>query len=168
MDKIVQPYLLQRAKAQEFKPDLKTGDYLKFDYMGSAEFEFGAIPRFQRNINDKLSKLRPFKVPIADGTELWILCEVDQAYDYSKMIEDLYAGKLRTKESTGFNRKEVLYVGKKRTALYDQPHAPFSNDVWFDLDNELIIARNEQTLLNLKQTIANSVRYMDEQQKARR
>lgn len=160
-----QPYLIQRAKALEFKPELLTGDYLKLDYMGAAEFEFGAIPKFQRAVNAKLDKLRPFKVPIADGTEMWILSTLEDSYEYSQKIEDLYAGKFRLKEPPRFTAKETLFVGKKRTPLYDAPHAPFEFDVWFDLDNELILARNEQILLNLIKTIPNSVRYMDGQKK---
>lgn len=160
------PYLVQRCSVKTgFHSGLKTGDYLKLDYMGSSEFEWGAIPKFQREILPKLALLKQ-GVVVHGGYTLYFLAPLDQHTDYAQILKDLIDRKTRTKESLHMDFKETIYVGKKQTPMYDQPHAPYSVTVWFDLDNQLIFARDPKVLENLLITIPNSVRFMDAQKGA--
>ena len=47
------PYLIQRGKfeSRDFKEGIDS--ILKFDYMGSSEFEWGALPKSLQAIRDK-------------------------------------------------------------------------------------------------------------------
>jgi hypothetical protein len=95
--------------------------------------------------------------------KLYFLSEINQAEEYCKILENLIDNKISLKEPIHLAWKETLYVGKKQKPMYDQPHAPFSVDTWLDLTNNLIFARNPQTLTNLLITIPNSVKFMDSQ-----
>ncbi len=160
-----EPWLVQRCKAEKFSPTLRTGEYLKLDYMGSSEFEWGAIPQFQRDMLEKLSSLVISSITHS-GMTLFYASTKDQVEQYGNILKDLIDGKFRMKERSGIKEKETLYVGAKRTAMYDQPHAPYSTDVWLDLTNGLFFARTEEAVKNLFTTIPNAVRYMDQQAKA--
>lgn len=161
------PWLIQRCSVKApFDSNLKTGDYLKLDYMGSAEFEFGAIPKFQREIHPKLDRLHIFEYTHHDGVKLYFWCELEQKDAYTAVVQKLMSKSIRLKESMHLDFKETLYVGKNRKPMYDQPHAPFTTTVWFDLTNNLVIARDRQVLHNLLTTIPNSVRFMDQQKGA--
>lgn len=162
------PYLLQRCtteKLHKFDPSLVTGKYLRLDYMGSSEFEWGAIPQFQRDLYNRLIDMKHYRV-IHKGITLFFWCDnLDKVSIYSQFIRDLIDKKTQTKERVGFDAKETLYVGKNKTALFNAPHAPYEHDVWFDLTNTTIIARHVDVLDNLRKTIGNSIRYMDNQKR---
>lgn len=161
-----QIYLLQRAKVnpeinQEVSK-LKTGEYIRLDYMGSAEFEFGAIPNFQKNINKSLSKLQNYSVT-HNNQALWFMCLPEEKDEYSNLLIQVLENKVRLKERSGFDQREPLEGTTKRNKkvyTYDSPKAPFSYSVWFDLDNNRVVARNEDVLNNLRKTIPNSVASM--------
>lgn len=162
--KIRVPWLIQRCKADEFKPTMKTGDYLNLDYMGSAEFEFGSIPQFQRDVNSRLKNLVEFSHE-HNGMTLYFLAEKGQEVEYEKILNQLIDGSIRLKERSGIKEKETMWVGpkNKQKPIYDDPKAPYRFDVWFDLYNAIIFSRSPEILKNLRLTIPNSVKYMDAQ-----
>ena len=68
------PYLVQRLKARKDPATDKTGitRFFEFDYMGAAEFEFGAIPRAKKALQEILSKEKVNPVEITqDGHTVW-------------------------------------------------------------------------------------------------
>ena len=164
--RVVQPWLLQRCTVREGRDPqtLKTSEYLDLDYMGSAEFEFGSIPEFLRKMANRSPQLIP-QQHTHNGETLYFFSSAIQAELYCKVIEDLLDNKCRMKERSGIREKETMYIGKgkKEKAVFDHPDAPYKFNVWFDLSNNVIIARSPEVLTNLKVTIRNSVQYMDEQ-----
>lgn len=140
-------YLLQRGHVDQFwKPDekIKTGDYIKFDYMGASEFEWGALPKFQREINARLGtfKIYPY---VHKGERYFYACMPSQQEEYSLNLYGVLTGLIKMKCSGRFDTQ--------------------STNVWFDMTNMVLLARSESTMRNLFMTIPNSVRYMDEQQR---
>lgn len=102
-------YCIQRCSEREkFTMSTRKGVdlILSFDYMGSAEFEFGALPatfKLFRELalrNDlvlnKTSELRTF----ADKPFWYIMPKSWVPTDFEKQLVDLTLGKTRTKEST--------------------------------------------------------------------
>lgn len=156
------PYLIQRCRAKEIKKHwldtLRTGEYLDLDYMGSSEFEFGAIPKFQREVNAKLKDMAIFTCE-HNGVTLYYLAAPSQEQAYAQVLRDLIDDKLRLKERSGLKDRETNYQAKR--PVFDDPKMPFKYDTWLDLCNGVVIARQPQILKNLKKTIPNSVQYMD-------
>ena len=138
------PYLLQRCKTKNFEPSLLTGEYLRLDYMGSAEFEWGAVPKFQREINKIIDSLEIFTFHYGLDRFHFFAKNKEDALTYENYLTLIMAktGEIRLKERASFDQKDL--------------------DVWLDLENLTIIARKKDVLRNLKKTIANSVKYMDE------
>lgn len=145
------PFLIQRCfvlpndlrKAES----LMTGGYVKLDYMGSSEFEWGAIPKFQRDVFSKITKLEVNKIS-HNGVQLWFASEKNEVKEYGEYLKQLIDDKIRLKEGSGLAKGNFR---EKET------------NCWFDLTNNLFFARDEKTINNLFKTIPNSVRFMDSQ-----
>src|SRR5580692_1422841 len=105
-----QPYLVQRGKFKN-SPKIEGVDSLiDFDYMGSAEFEYGALPKALKEICAVLPELTFNKTDIKAGDKhLWFLCkeeDVSELIDFwNKAIKDRFAVKT----------KELLWYGKDHT-----------------------------------------------------
>lgn len=148
--KIRKVWLLQRAKAKTFNKNIMTGDYLSLDYMGASEFEWGAIPKFQRDTNARLPNMIIDSVTNC-GKTLFFACEPDQVVDYKDELSNLLAGRRPLKESARIDSKWI-----------DPNDLP---DTWLDITNNCFISTKREVVENLFKTIPNSVRYMDEQKR---
>lgn len=147
-EEIKNPWLIQRAQTRAFEKHFLTGNYLKLEYMGSAEFEFGAIPAFQRRLHAKLNSLEIFEVE-HNGLTLFMLCDPIDSNPYSDVLKQLIENKIRLKEGSNLNRLSGEYAEATNT--------------WLDLTNDLAFALNRETLENLRVTVPNSIAYMDAQ-----
>lgn len=122
----MRPYLIQRAKF-ESRPDRKGVDrLLAFDYMGSAEFEFGALPeslkRVRRNIDEYVRFQYSFtKTPSKVVT---VFCKKDQQELVGDILEQLADQKIRLKEYCDLSN---FVKGEERYGV---------NDFWWDIDND--------------------------------
>lgn len=154
------PWLIQRCKSGDFNSHMKTSEYLKFDYMGAAEFEYGALPEWQREMHSKFDKLVTRIVQHGDQ-KLYVMAEPNQIDQYGEIMQRLVEGKVQTKLGVRLTQKETIYVGKNMKAMFDQPHAPFEFDCWWDITNGLVFARSEDILSKLRITVENSVKFMN-------
>lgn len=124
------PYCIQRAKFDNsHKPDKKGIDkLLQFDYMGSAEFEFGALPASLKRVRKDLNNYIMFdysfkKFPSVSVT---VYCKKEQ-YDFiGDILEELSEGKLRLKGYCDLQG----YVNPKKEHSYNR------NDFWWDIDQD--------------------------------
>jgi len=123
------PYCIQRAKFDNNRPDKKGIDkLLQFDYMGSAEFEFGALPaslkRVRANLNDYIMFQYSFKkFPSKCVT---VYCKKEQ-YDFvGEILEELSEGKLRLKGYCDLQG----FVNPKKEFAHNR------NDFWWDIDQD--------------------------------
>lgn len=129
------PWLIQRCKINKPMKNFKEkmlSQALEFDYMGSAEFEFGAIPRALASLRLVHSCCTLKHLPIinkgGDALSMWGLFDSpDQAAQYAGFIADLLKGNLRLKERTML---EPHHWG----------HGNHGFDVWFDIENLVIFS----------------------------
>lgn len=123
-----EPYCIQRAKFEN-RPE-KTGidKLLRFDYMGSAEFEFGALPaslkRVRANLNDYIMFQYSFKkFPSKCVT---VYCKKEQ-YDFiGDILEQLAEKKIQLKEYCDLEG----YVNPNKEFSFNR------NDFWWDIDQD--------------------------------
>lgn len=152
----IQPFLIQRATVIRPLADENTrlSQAVDFDYMGSAEFEFGALPKSFRRIE-----------ALADGWKCRLVNEIkdgdkplrvysafsDEGFDeYKKYLLNLRAGKQRTKESTYFEHDHA----SRFTSL--------SCDFWWDIDNDVMFGFEKNFMNRLPHYVAASLKYMNE------
>lgn len=158
------PYLIQRGEFKSYDgyPRLSKAVYL--DYMGSAEFEFDALPKSLRELEqlrDQLSiiyvaeiniqkkgssKNIPLKVlsPWKDGSEEWSW--------YKEKLLSLRADELRTKENTGF----ALNSGRWYKA-----------DFWWDIENHVMFSFRQHFAHDILHLLDSSWKYMNEKAEER-
>lgn len=106
---IKKPYLIQRGLFRNIKADEIVGldSLISYDYMGSAEFEFGALPQSLIRICESLEQFEVFPTLIknADGQHLYIFCRKSQYEEIYKCVlhfsKEEYSQELRTKERVG-------------------------------------------------------------------
>ena len=121
------PYLIQRAEMKNVsKGDIVGIDYLmSFEYMGSAEFEFGALPRSLKRMASEFNAYKRFSTSFSNGDDMvHIICKSEHKDDIIAFLEKA------SKESYGLNTKEVVYF---KEALAKEQYT--NTNVWWDLEN---------------------------------
>lgn len=148
------PYLIQRGEIKRPLVDGRISEAVNLDYMGSAEFEFGALPKSLRAMQSRLDDLKATTEPrILEGERsLRILhgFTPDEYEEYLGYLLELRADKRRTKETTRF------------AAGY--PPMKFSKtDIWWDIDNHVMFSFDKVFMNRLLDHLVASWKYMDEQ-----
>lgn len=100
-----------------------------FDYMGSAEFEYGAIPECFDSIakNVKQYSVHEFLIK---KTPVYVICKDEEKELVDKRIKELAKDKIRCKAGHGFNWALGLskYSKKEDCEIFG----------WLELDNEFL------------------------------
>lgn len=103
-----------------------------FDYMGAAEFEFGALPKSLANIAGEIKAYGNHEVKLKDHT-IYVFCRNKDIDDIKKLIKDIYKDeyKLHLKEyprlKDSLNEKEFT-----------------SNIIgWLELDNNFFFFKDK-------------------------
>lgn len=108
-DEIIPSYLIQRGKVNKFGDEYNTYavfDFVNLDYMGSSEFEWGALPKSLNHIYQNKDKfiLKESDIQSADGRKLFLFCHKDN-YDYvENTFKHHIENNVRTKEYTDIKR----------------------------------------------------------------
>lgn len=164
------PYLIQRCTYQGFNiaetMDNKTitATY-KPDYMGSSEFEYGALPNSLIRMGKMIAKYCITTLEIY-GKEVHILCPKDAIIEYTSYLEVL------AKEKYG-NLKEVIHFADyfdearlkekaDREKLYQKrlknPNFKMDwEDTWWDIENDVIWSFNKDAINNWPAALENSL-----------
>lgn len=150
---ITKPWLIQRAQIQSPLADPKEATLtksLRLDYMGSAEFEFGALPASLRRIRSAhYNSTRLVRWITQDESPLRVFScfnEVDFA-KYTEILSDLRFGNPRLKEVSRFGA--------------NYPQGEFSRtDFWWDIENDVIWSFNKNYMNRLPQYLKNSFEVM--------
>lgn len=150
---IRKPHLVQRGTINRplAKSDMKLGDAINFDYMGSAEFEFGALPKSLRRIEDKAAALVQTTVPeICDGDgrslRVWSILTGDDFVLYLTHLHAMRAGKYRLKERSCFDA--------------DPNRSSRRIDFWWDIQNDVMWGFDKAFMNRLGDYLATSFAYM--------
>lgn len=117
--------LIQRARFED--RDYKKGidSIVKFDYMGSSEFEFGALPESIGKIRSIISEYTYLDVPVKDKV-ITVFCKDSQKAELKTYLNNLAEDKFSLQERSDFDN----YIN----------NGPFENrtDFWWDLGNHLM------------------------------
>lgn len=143
------PYLIQRMKFREPKEGPTIDGILRMDYMGSAEFEFGALPASLKEMCRDLESLSIHMlndVVNVDGKRLCLICKESDVEEYSKFIPKLIERKLRLKEASYLDQE---HTGKD---FAGRPLSEYNRtDAWWDIDNHIMFTYgkdNARKILN--------------------
>lgn len=163
------PYLIQRAEIEETRThEMRFSQAVDLDYMGSAEFEFGATAKSLRALENA------FLTNKAEGGELLrvtdvaeittksrsgkqkplkvLHCFTDEEFEkYLPYLHKMRAGKLRAKENPRFE------------AAPPWPFTSNSIDFWWDIENHVMWSFDHEMMRKLPLYLQNSWKYMNEQ-----
>lgn len=140
-------YLVQRLRRMPTTgplSELRFGEVFQLDYMGSAEFEFGAFGKFMRRMND--APLESFKLEV-NGTKVFGVFDssnFESVKDVTAVLQSIADGKHRLKERADF----------PSTAQFRK------TDAWAAIDSGIFWATENMSGV-VKRLFANSVAYMD-------
>jgi len=121
----MKPYLIQRASFA--KRDKKGIDsILRFDYMGSSEFEWGALPESLCRIRTLISDYTYLDVPIKDKV-ITVFCKSLQKSDVKQYLSELSENKWHLKGYSDFNN----YINSSK-------YSKNNTDFWWDIENDFM------------------------------
>ena len=130
----IKPYLIQRATFNTTKDKQGIDSILNFDYMGSAEFEFGALPKSLTVIRKDKKNYNIFDVKVKDKV-ISVFCpnkySVQQITNY---LNTLDSNDIHLKERSDFN----TYTSPSKWDNETHQRYPHSTDFWWDITNHIM------------------------------
>jgi len=124
------PYLIQRAKWRHKMNLEKKGidQIIEFDYMGSSEFEWGALPKSLKRIREHISDY------VWTHTEMYsIFSHRDQVTDILDAVTKLKLKEIHTKEFT------AMREGICPNTVLNKLDYDFGFRIWWDIVNDFFI-----------------------------
>jgi hypothetical protein len=152
IQKVTEPWLIQRAEIQKPLADPKEATLTKslsLDYMGSAEFEFGALPASLRRMRASGSLQTRLVKSIRQGdSPLRVFSYLDDETfpQYARILSDLRHGDPRLKEVSRFS--------------LDYPQDGLKTDFWWDIENDVIWSFDKNYMSRLPRYLENSFSVM--------
>lgn len=150
---VKRPYLVQRGEIRRPLKDesCRFSDAVNLDYMGSAEFEFGALPKSLRALQARVDSLKKtVLVSVMSGdVPLKVLHGLSDAAfkEYEGHLLAIRADKHRLKESSHF--------------AHDYSSQYAKTDFWWDIDNHVMWSFDKEFMNRLPSYLASSWKYMD-------
>ena len=136
----LKPYLIQRGKFEE--RDWKKGidSILSFDYMGSAEFEFGALGSSLKSIRENIKDYRYHPLKINEKPVTIFVHKKYSITDLVKYLNSLSKREKRLMEYSDFdtyiNPSDHEFSSKNRT------------DFWWDIDYDIMFWKTDDEFEN--------------------
>lgn len=153
-------YLLQRAT---FKKDMvkatKLSKLVDYDYMGSAEYEFGALPKSKARIIDNSDKYKLITIPelaTPNGVPFNLYCAEDRADEIVEEIKK-YIEKNNPKELISYRLKEHINLAHMYYGFVWSV-APEHDNFWWDIEHDFMCFYGAADRFNaFKRVIANEI-----------
>ena len=150
------PYLVQRGKFENTKDKDIAGidSLIRFDYMGSAEFEWGSLPASLKAIMRNWSNYIETSVKVTNiggriETELFITCKKNEEDAVKEIVRKLAEeDKYRTKE----------YVGLKKLINGDDYITKERVDFWWDIREDWFVCLNKIAQKRLSIAIQQNIK----------
>lgn len=146
--------LIQRCKfVDNFDPEGGVNRNVNLHYMGSAEFEFGALPKSLREVCfnlDNYESLVLDSIKNPKGESLYLF--IDQARFSEEVVEFLF--KKSNSETEGGHTKESVRLAD---AVNGKIHKFNQVDLWWDIENHFFFTFGLENVDKLK-TILHNVR----------
>jgi len=149
------PYLIQRLK---FKNNGRGAfdSVLQCDYMGSAEFEFGALPISLKQLTRNFGSLKVnFFKSVADyrGRALCIISEGEKAKTYfNSYFVKLALDEIRLKERTNL-KANITGICWRDKPLESHDIV----DAWWDIENHVIFTFGKNNAKKILKAIENTL-----------
>lgn len=148
------PYLIQRAQIErplsQFR-NKRLSEAVDFDYMGSAEFEFGALPKSLRAMEGMIDKAALTVLDdIKEGDvflRVFHFFTPEEFVQYKKHLVGLRQDNIRTKERTCFNYNRSKYEMKI--------------DFWWDIENHVMWSFDKKFMNHIHNYVGESIRFMN-------
>lgn len=130
-------YLIQRCNVNLYNQDgtknnfNDINDLLNYDYMGSAEFEFGALPKSYKRIRFNFNKYKVFNTGLKNynGVPCYVLCKENIKDEVIDNIKELAKGEQRLKEYITFEH----HITKSKSS-WSKPKENF----WWDIGHDFM------------------------------
>lgn len=119
-------WLIQRCKFEDSEHKSGIDSILSFDYMGSSEFEWGALHKSLGNIRSELNEYTYLDVPMQDKV-ITVFCKDSQKSVIKLYLTELAKNKMRLKEFSAFDS----YI--KNDGYFKDRF-----DFWWDIENDLM------------------------------
>ena len=140
----METWLIQRGKFENREYKNGIDSILSFDYMGSSEFEFGALPKSLGNIRNKLNEYTYLDIPMQDKV-ITVFCKDSQKCEVKQYLTELSENKMRLKEFSAFDS----YI--KNSGFFKDKF-----DFWWDIENNLMFWKKNSEFENKFKTIIST------------
>lgn len=125
-------WLIQRGKFKNREHKTGIDSILSFDYMGSSEFEWGALPNSLDNIRDELVNYIYLDVPLKNKV-ITVFCKNSQKNDIKLYLSELAENNMSLKEFSAFD-----------SYINDDGYFKNRFDFWWDIENDLMFWKKNQ------------------------
>jgi hypothetical protein len=158
------PYLIQRARIAT--PLAEKSAHLSkavgFHYMGSAEFEFGALPKSIRRIEAQAdSWICRIVNDIKEGDtplRVWSALTDEEFTEYVGYLKILRASQSDRTVKRFYTKESVQFeVDRKHDYEY------YKTDFWWDISNDVMFGFKKEFMKRVDSHVASSIAYMNEQ-----
>jgi hypothetical protein len=147
---VTRPYLVQRGNISKLAPEeTRLTKAVDLDYMGSAEFEFGALPKSLRALQSGTRTLRIVSDIKQDDVPLRVLSAFNEEEfgEYIPYLHELRADKICLKEWLRFSP--------------DRIKDEYAENFWWDIENHVMWSFHKQFMNRLENYLQASFAYMD-------
>lgn len=134
MDEKINMYLVQRGNFRARENKIGIDSIITWDYMGSAEFEWGALPKALNRVLDEFLEYELFEekdMANINGVPLHIFCRKDK--------HDIVKDTLKMFKENPWHLKEYITFqhAYKRfgDSFFDRK---YGEDFWFDIEHDFI------------------------------
>lgn len=158
---VKKPYLIQRGEiVRPFaEPGTRLGKAVGLDYMGSAEFEWGAVPKSLRALYDKVDAINLTVMDVI--TENRVMLRVLHAFNDQEW--NAYKRWLLALRNTSLSK---IYT-KERTDFDPNMRSRYAKtDFWWDIQNHVMWSFDADFMEKLPDYLVASWKYMNEKQEA--
>lgn len=130
-------WLIQRAKFNN--RDYKKGidSILEFDYMGSSEFEWGALPKSLKNIREEINNYIYIE-NIVNNKTITIFCKKIHIDNINEYLTELAENKMNLKKFSAFD-----------SYIKDDGYFKDRFDFWWDIENDLMFWKKNNEFENM-------------------
>jgi len=123
--------LIQRGKFKSRPEKVGIDNILLFDYMGSSEFEWGALPKALADMRKNITEYTYMDVPM-NGKVITVFCNNKHKPDIKIYLQSLAENKWYLQEYSDFN----YYI-------YPTEHCKSYTDFWWDIQNHIMFWRKD-------------------------
>ena len=149
------PYLIQRGNINKplAAPNVRLSDAVNLDYMGSSEFEFGALAKSLRAFQGLTLKVRIVPDIVENDVPLRVLSmlsdeEFEEYVQYLLSLRNEKSGKIHLQERSEFD---------------PSTRSNHTIDFWWDIQNHVMWSFHKPFMKRLEDYLKVSFKYMDEQ-----